>query len=269
MEKVVVFIDAGYLYSGACQSVYNQKIPRSLINIDVSSFITYIKNTLIKDNEKLLRIYWYDGVMPTGMTPEQQSVSLIDNIKFRKGIINEFSEQKKIDTQIIKDIFELSYHKSFSRGILLSADGDLVVTADIAQKFGIEIDLLTIPNTNVSLELKQEVDHLITMPDSFIESIISCKNPNINMFPEEKNILNLEVLQNIIYLYLKKFNSQQMIEMQEIFKISNGSIPHEIDKNLLSFSKNELSRLLETNEKRILRDFFYKNIIDFKEELHE
>lgn len=260
MEKVVVFIDAGYLYSGGTQSLYKRKLPRSAINIDIDKFVKYIKNSVVRDGEKLLRIYWYDGVLATGMTPEQQSLTFSDGIKFRKGIVNEFNEQKGIDTQIIKDIFELSFHKAFSRGIILSADGDLVVAAEIAQKFGIEIDLIHIPDTNLSLELKQEVDHVITLPENILKDIIICKEDTL-VSSEHITIQNVDILEKIIYEYINILESSEKETLLAHMKLSNGNIPHEADKNLLSFSKNHLCRLLDNEEKRTLRDIFYKNIL--------
>lgn len=264
MEKVVVFVDAGYLYSGGAQSIYKTKLSRSLINININNFVKYIKDIIIKDNEKLLRIYWYDGVLNTGFTPEQQALSLADNIKFRKGVVNEFSEQKGIDTQIIKDVFELSFNKAFTRGVLLSSDGDLVVAAEIAQKFGLEIDLLHIPDTSTSLELKQEVDHVITFDEDCLKEIISCKDPS-SLNHKEIIGQNIAILEKIIYEYLNILDDIDKITLFEHMRTSNGNIPHDTDKSLLSFSKNYLSRLLDNDEKRILRDILYKNILEHKE----
>lgn len=76
MDRVAVFVDAGYLFAQGSKELCGVKLPRGSIGLDH----TVLRSTLTEFVERLscmplLRIYWYDG---TSQGPSAQHIALAD-----------------------------------------------------------------------------------------------------------------------------------------------------------------------------------------------
>ena len=69
MDRVAVFVDAGYLFAQGSTALAGQKLPRGSVILDHDKAIEALGNFATRiAGVQLLRIYWYDGTS-TGPTP--------------------------------------------------------------------------------------------------------------------------------------------------------------------------------------------------------
>ena len=90
MSRVAVFVDAGYLYAAGSVAITGATLRRNEIELRRSETIEKLR-IAVRDRSPsaaLLRIYWYDGLLPRGLSNEQQSLADMDDVKLRLGIIN-------------------------------------------------------------------------------------------------------------------------------------------------------------------------------------
>lgn len=148
MNRFVVMVDAGYLLRQAIEIVSN-KASTSRAELDINDPVGLIKALLDKSiatlnltGKELLRVYWYDGVMPNGFTPQQRSLVNVDDVQFRAGTINGRGQQKGVDSLIVTDLIELTSHHAICDAVLVTGDSDLAVGIEVAQKRGVRIAVL-------------------------------------------------------------------------------------------------------------------------------
>jgi len=110
MNRFVVMVDAGYLLRQAIEIVSN-KASTLRADLDITDPAGLIKALLAKSNatlnlsgKELLRVYWYDGVMANGFTPQQRALVNVDDVQFRAGTINGRGQQKGVDSLIVTDL---------------------------------------------------------------------------------------------------------------------------------------------------------------------
>lgn len=148
MNRYVVMVDAGYLLRQAIEILSNRSSSSrvDLVIRDPAALIKTLldksRSTLDLNGKELLRVYWYDGVMANGYTPQQRSVVNVDDVQFRAGTINGRGQQKGVDSLIVTDLIELTSHHAICDAILVTGDSDLAVGIEIAQKRGIRIAVL-------------------------------------------------------------------------------------------------------------------------------
>lgn len=148
MNRFVVMVDAGYLLRQAIEIISN-KASSSRSDLDINDPAGLIKalldtsrSTLDLRDKELLRVYWYDGVLSNGFTPQQRALVGIDDVQFRAGTINGKGQQKGVDSLIVTDLIELTSHHAICDAVLVTGDSDLAVGIEIAQKRGVRIAVL-------------------------------------------------------------------------------------------------------------------------------
>lgn len=148
MNRFVVMVDAGYLLRQAIEMVSN-KASTSRAELDINDPAGLIKALLDKSiatldlaGKELLRVYWYDGVMPNGFTQQQRSLVNVDDVQFRAGTINGRGQQKGVDSLIVTDLIELTSHHAICDAVLVTGDSDLAVGIEVSQKRGVRIAVL-------------------------------------------------------------------------------------------------------------------------------
>ncbi len=108
--------------------------------------------TAIKlSGKELLRVYWYDGVMAGGLTPQQRAMSELPDVNFRGGLVNSKGQQKGVDSLIVMDLFELASNRAVTDAALVTGDSDLAIGIDLAQKKGVRIAVLGIEDLTVGV----------------------------------------------------------------------------------------------------------------------
>jgi hypothetical protein len=127
MNRVAVFVDAGYFFAQGSAAIWGEKQRRTTLDLDEAETIKQITSLAnsAAPNATLLRIYWYDGAGPKGPTLEQLRLARQDNIKIRLGFINSIGQQKGVDSLIVTDLVDLARNRAMSDAILLSGDEDV------------------------------------------------------------------------------------------------------------------------------------------------
>lgn len=153
------------------------------------------------NNASLLRIYWYDGVLNRGLSPEQQGLADMDDVKLRLGLVNAQGQQKGVDSLIVTDLVELARNHAIADAILLSGDEDVRIGVQIAQSFGVRIHLVgTEPSRgSQSRYLTQESDTTTEWSKVDIGEFLTLKPDVVPIGPVADSGTFLEV--PAMYLY--------------------------------------------------------------------
>lgn len=88
MDRVAVFVDAGYLFAQGSKELCGTRLTRAQIGLDHEALIATLKGFAQSlSGLPLLRIYWYDG---TSQGPTSQHITLADqsDLKVRLGFVN-------------------------------------------------------------------------------------------------------------------------------------------------------------------------------------
>lgn len=174
MDRVAVFVDAGYVYAGGSTAISGSSRKRTDLTLDVAAVVTYLSKRAEEiSGMKLLRIYWYDGAITNRLSTDQQLLASSDNVKLRLGIVNSFGEQKGVDAKIITDIADLARNKAIAEAVVIGGDEDLRVGVELAQQHGARVHLLTIEGSTSSATLRQEADTLSTISRADIRTFLS------------------------------------------------------------------------------------------------
>ena len=160
MDRVAVFVDAGYLFAQGSQELCGRKLERRHISLDHRALIDALKEIAERTSGlPLLRIYWYDG---TSQGPTSQHNALADqaNMKVRLGFVNTAGQQKGVDSLVVTDMITLARNRAMAECVLLSGDEDIRVGVQQAQEYGIRVHLLGIrpARGSQSLFLRREAD---------------------------------------------------------------------------------------------------------------
>lgn len=158
MDRLVILVDAGYLLSQAVQ-VLSAKSSRSRADLrlhDAPGLIRMLVNKASAElgNDKLLRVYWYDGIKG-GLSAEHRAIVDVDDVQMRAGTVNGKGQQKGVDSKIVIDLIELATNQAMSDAMLVTGDGDLAIGIELSQRHGIRVAVLGIEDRNVGVTHNQ------------------------------------------------------------------------------------------------------------------
>lgn len=263
MDRVAIFVDAGYLYAAGSATVFGASQRRAGIDLDLEAAIIKLKESAIAKarNASLLRTYWYDGMLHTGLSAEQRTLANMDDVKLRVGVINPAGQQKGVDSLIVTDIIEMARNHAISDAILLSGDEDTRIGVQIAQSFWVSVHLLGIePSRGNQSQLllqesdttsewsKSEIGDILTMRAGFdIVSQASDRSAATPVDDDTASIIDAAVTELISGLPAAAINVIAMLT-------GNDQIPAEYDRILLSSCRQKLGRNLEWHESAYMRD---------------
>lgn len=164
MDRYVVMVDAGYLLRQSIEIV-SGRVSTKRAQLDITDPAGLIKLLLEKSkmaldlgSRELLRVYWYDGVMSSGLTPQQRSIVELPDVHFRAGTVNSAGQQKGVDSLIVTDLIELAANHAVCDAVLISGDGDLAIGVELAQKKGVRIAVLGVEDLSVGVSHKQSFE---------------------------------------------------------------------------------------------------------------
>lgn len=178
MDRVAVFVDAGYLYAGGSTAISGTKKPRQELTLSVPACVQYLITQAEQLSAmKLLRVYWYDGAVSNRLSTDQQLLASSDNVKLRLGIVNRVGEQKGVDSKIVTDLSDLARNRAISEAVLIGGDEDLRIGMELAQHYGVRVHLLTIESSSYSATLQQESDTHSTISRTDVSSFLSVIAP--------------------------------------------------------------------------------------------
>jgi NYN domain len=262
MNRIAVFIDAGYFYASASELLFGVPLRRGemrLANAEFAQYVGHCAETIA--GCPLLRIYWYDGTN-SGPTPAHLAMAYLDNVKLRLGFVNQSGEQKGVDGLIFSDLTNLARNHAISDAMLIAGDEDLRVGVQQAQEHGIRVHLLgvepTDPTGNQSAALQREADtrrqlDAATLRQFLFRREYSSAPPaeSDSTASGEDAAHNLARMQELAGEYAATLDANQR---ELILALPERTpLPHELDRELLLRASELLGRKLEETEKRTLR----------------
>ena len=160
MDRVAVFVDAGYFFAQGSSVLAGKKTSRGDVSPNFDKILDSLEEFATRITKlPLLRIYWYDGTS-TGPTPHHVALAYKPRVKVRLGFVNTFGQQKGVDSLIVTDMITLARNHSMCDAVLMSGDEDIRVGVQQAQEFGVRVHLLGITPSRGSQSqfLLQEAD---------------------------------------------------------------------------------------------------------------
>jgi uncharacterized LabA/DUF88 family protein len=290
MDRVAVFVDAGYLFAQGSVALAGQKLPRGRLILDHEKAIDALADFAMQvSGVDLLRVYWYDGTS-TGPSSQHITLAHLARVKVRLGFVNSFGEQKGVDSLIVTDMIALARNHAMSEAVLLSGDEDLRVGVQQAQEFGVRVHLLGIRPSrgSQSLFLLQEADSTHEWSPDDIAPFLSCK-PEIAAVPSMapaaaiaappepavvaaaaplepavfaapppiEPLLVPDPLVDIASAVAREIPAAELEALTESIRQS-GQIPREFDGRLLAEGGRALRARLDAAQKKAVRNAFLK-----------
>jgi uncharacterized LabA/DUF88 family protein len=267
MNRVAVFIDAGYLYASAIKLLTGMKQSRSAITLSYEDFLDYIiKQSEALTRRELLRVYWYDGTS-SGPTGAHRKLAYQANVKLRLGMVSLAGEQKGVDSLLIMDMANLSQNRAMSDAVLLTGDEDIRVGVVLAQQYGVRVHLIGIADPdgerNQSSMLQQEADStgLISLEELQKFATIndrSGQEGEDDEYGEDAATVALvqQMLDEAAHMLISTLNGDELIQARVSLGTGAQSVPPMLDRQLLMVGRQRMQRDLMPHEKRQLRARF-------------
>lgn len=265
MDRVAVFVDAGYVFAQGSAAICGQKAPRDTIILDAPKAIKLLKGLAESKSSscRLLRIYWYDGNRSgAGQTIDQATLAHLDDVKLRLGFVNSYGQQKGVDSLIVTDLIELARLKSISDALLLSGDEDVRVGVQIAQNYGVRVHLVGIhpARGSQSLQLQQEADTTIELSPSEIGAFLSIRAnaaPGASAGAAQSG--NNASLESAVDAFVSHLSASELDGIEAYWTTDRG-VPADLDRKLLPMCGQAIGRRLERDEIKRARSEFQKRV---------
>ena len=144
MDRVAVFVDAGYLFAEGSRALSGRRLARSAVVLDPASAVSALTRLAREQSGlSLLRIYWYDG---TANRPTRAQIAVADEagVKLRLGRIDSAGRQKGVDALMASDLVDLARNRAMADCLLLAGDDELRIAVTEIQQQGVRVHLLAI-----------------------------------------------------------------------------------------------------------------------------
>jgi len=268
MERVAVFVDAGYLFAQGSVAIAGEKLSRTALSLEPRRvrdvLVNFAKSKAIGCS--ILRIYWYDGALPgVYLTSDQARLGEVDDVKLRLGLLSKSGQHRGVDSLLVTDLLELARQRAISDAVIVSADEGLRLAVQIAQSLGVRVHLLGIEpsRANQGVALRLEVDTVSEWGRDVVASFLSVRQATEGQTESAVPTAELDDVPQIMADGLLASELQPILDYVE----KTRSIPFEIDRQLLASSRNALGRNLNEEEKQYVRAEFRACVQDRVDEL--
>jgi hypothetical protein len=261
MNRIAVFVDAGYLFASSSELLFGERLRRGELRLANAEFTAHLRALAeAVAGCPLLRIYWYDGTN-SGPSPAHLALAYLENVKLRLGFVNQAGEQKGVDALIFSDMVNLSRNRAISDALIVSGDEDLRVGVQQAQEYGVRVHLLGVEAADIgemrgnqSAALQREVDTRHLLDAATLGRFLRRREfaewtaPNGDSGEPQHNLARMQELAGEYAATLGTEQREQILQLPE-----RTPLPHELDRELLSRASELLGRKLDETEKRTLR----------------
>ena len=273
MSQVAVFVDAGYFFAQGSTALTGSKKERRHATLDRQSLLAALRSVAQQKSglERLLRIYWYDGLPRGGPTLQQQNIASADNVKLRLGLINEYGQQKGVDSLIVTDLVDLSRNRAISDAVLLSGDEDVRIGVEIAQSMGVRVHLLGIVPSrgSQSRNLLSEADTTTEWSKDEIAAFLEFADDQVPdhegespaASPEPPEVDQESVFRRVVAELVEEMTDAEIGACRDSLHDS-GVVPRDYDSKLLAISRTHLDRDLTIPERVRIRHVFRKKLTE-------
>lgn len=276
MDRIAVFVDAGYLFAQGSTCLSGKKTARTSIVLNAPAAISEFKQMVVQRSPdcRLLRIYWYDGTLAGARpTTDQATLANLDDVKLRLGFVNSHGQQKGVDSLIVTDLIELARLKSISDAILMSGDEDVRIGVQIAQNYGVRVHLLGIQpiRGSQSAQLMQEADTTTEWTREIVSKFLAVR-PGLDAEPiQERTVepptrsiaqaatLPDDDLTQAVALFVLSLGEAELTGIIKYWETDRG-VPPDLDRKLLPLCGTALGRKLERDEIKAMRAKFQSEV---------
>lgn len=253
MDRVAVFVDAGYLFAQGTQELLGEKVRRKDVKLDAAVVIDRLREFATGCSKlDLLRIYWYDGTA-TGPTSQHIALAELPDLKFRLGLINAYGEQKGVDSLIVTDMVALAGNRAMAACVLLAGDEDLRMGVLRVQEHGVRVHLLGIKPArgNQSDLLRREADATHEWKSSDLDEFLSIASS----IPVDKPPQAVDSLEGVARDVAATISEEEVAELVDYISTTK-SRPRDIDGHLLARGRDVVGQDLDPHQKRVVRAHF-------------
>jgi len=267
MDRVAVFVDAGYFFAQGSSLLTGKKTPRGDVTVDLDKALAAFEEFACRVSAlPLLRIYWYDGTS-TGPTPQHVALAFKAGVKVRLGFVNTAGQQKGVDSLIVTDMITLARNRVMADAVLLSGDEYIRVGVQQAQEFGVRVHLLGISpcRGSQSLFLLQEADTTHEWSKSDISAFMTHTNksqsspsaspPLLTPIAGKPNITPAKTIEDFAIEVANEIDSNLLNGLVKQYEASS-LLPPEIDHPLLGRAGKIFGRLDQKQIRELRKAFF-------------
>ena len=270
MPQIAVFVDAGYLYAQGSVLLNGRKLGREAIRLSEKEALDELAKTAcaVASGCRLLRIYWYDGVLRSNRPSiEQDLIGRSANTKLRLGLVNSRGQQKGVDSLIVTDLIELARNRAITDALILSGDEDIKIGVQVAQTFGVRVHLLGIKPAKGSQSdnLVMEADTCHEWNEAIVGKWMRCNDVVTDLpvrpptpasgtpsAPDEfLTIVAMEATNTI-----EALSATDLERHAQFLNDNPGRIHSDIDRQTLASLRNRLGRDLTDTERKQYRETF-------------
>jgi uncharacterized LabA/DUF88 family protein len=261
MDRVAVFVDAGYLFAAGSQLLFGETLSRTELQLDHPAVLELLADVARQlTGLPLLRVYWYDGAA-SGPTLQQLALAYQPNVKLRLGSISQHGHQKGVDALLVTDLITLARHRAMADAVLLTGDEDIRIGMQQAQELGVRAHLLGVEpaRDNQSGLLVQEADELRELSHADLARCLQrLAPPTPSVVPRVTTSAGAtpeHVLQSVAERLADQLDPELMSLM--LTEAPGGSLPSEVDRRLLIAATQAVGGVpLTAEQKRSLRALF-------------
>lgn len=265
MGRVGIFVDAGYLFAEGAKAIAGETKARFQLRLEYDELVDQLRSFAIRmaPGTQMLRIYWYDGARPGGMSAMQRELAYTDGVKMRFGLTTRSGRQKGVDGLIVADLIELAHNRAITDAILVSGDEDTRIGVQLSQSYGVRVHLLGIGQgrKNQSNTLRQEADTVSEWSGAELEAFLSVtSNPAFGRVVVPKRSVGKDAttlkaaLDGVAEAVAKACTSAQLVSIARLGP--DEGLPGRIDGRLLATSKDAIGRFMNAKEKWYVRNQF-------------
>ena len=264
MDRVGVFVDAGYVFAQGSTLLSGRKLQRSEVLLDGKKLVEALGEfARAVSGLPLLRIYWYDGTS-TGPTPQHLSLAYLAGVKLRLGFVNTMGVQKGVDSLIVTDMIALARNGAIAEAVLVSGDEDLRVGVQQAQENGVRVHLVGIKPArgSQSMFLLQEADATYEWGDAEVCPFLSLRESKPPIEVSETPLVSATSSADPGTVLLAVANDVAAgVEISQLRALlasarESGTVPKDLHAKLLTKTRKTLGRDLDSKEKREVRRLF-------------
>jgi uncharacterized LabA/DUF88 family protein len=261
MDRVAVFVDAGYLFAQGSAALLGSKCPREHLTLDAAALVDRLRDfATTRSGIPLLRIYWYDGARGSTLAPDHARLADTPDVKLRLGVLNTAGQQKGVDAMIVTDLIELARNHAIADAVLLSGDEDVRIGVQIAQSYGIRVHLLGIAPARGSQSafLMREADTTDEWDAAMVATFLSARSDRmLSATPDPAThtgvISGSSPLAQAIEAFWRDLDEPSRAVIRSQIASGTGGLPGEVDRRLLPHCRDAIRRELDTEEKRFAR----------------
>jgi uncharacterized LabA/DUF88 family protein len=270
MDRIAVFVDAGYLLTQGSAALCGAKQPRAAIVLDEKLLLPELEAFALACEPQcsFLRIYWYDGLIGFRETAEQRRLADSPFVKLRLGTVDARGDQKGVDSLIVTDIVDLARCGAVESAVVVTGDEDVRIGVEIAQRYGVRVHLLGIVPSrgSQSAQLLREADTTAEWDAAKIRTFLSVENATVSALgsPTTGRSPSIDTpteaaLRQAAAVLAGSMAGSQIAAVIASWDAKTG-IDRSTDGRLLAQARNSLGRDLDASEKRSMRRLFVDHL---------